>query len=78
MVQPVEYGRREDAAAAALDAARYGGVVREGLVRALVVVVLHVLKEHVSEVILAESDDVVGAFPADRTDQSLDEWVLPG
>ena len=78
MVQPAKNGRGEDVTVAAFDAARYRRVTREGLVRAMVVVVLRVLAKDLEEMGLAESDDVVRALTADGADQSLDEWVLPG
>src|SRR6266581_4907759 len=42
------------------------------------VVVADVFAEGLSEMILAEDDQVVQAFPPDRSDDSLRVWVLPG
>ena len=77
-MQPAKNGRRDDVTIAAFGAARYRWVTREGLVRAMVVVVLRVLAKDLEEMGLAESDDVVRALTADGADQALHEWILPG
>src|ERR1700694_5861820 len=41
------------------------------------VVILHVRKEHVAQVPLAEHDDMIKTFPSDRTDQSFSVSILP-
>jgi len=76
-MQPAKNGRRDDVTIAAFGAARYRWVTREGLVWALVVVVLRVLAKDLEEMVLAESEDVVRALTADRADQALHECVLP-
>ena len=45
--------------------------------RSRVMVILKIAREHSAQVTLAEDNDVIQAFTADRTDQSLDIWVLP-
>ena len=39
--------------------------------RAYLIVVFHVRQQHMTEMPLAEHDNVVEAFPSDRTDQSF-------
>src|SRR5258706_12423447 len=41
------------------------------------VVIVHVRLQHVTEVALTEHNDVVKAFPSDRTDQPFGISVLP-
>src|ERR1700747_2093152 len=45
--------------------------------RAGPVVIFHVTEQQVTEVAFAEYNDVVKAFPADRTDQPFSITVLP-
>jgi len=45
--------------------------------RAGPIVIFHVTEQQVTEVALAEYNDVVKAFPADRTDQPFGICVLP-
>jgi hypothetical protein len=42
------------------------------------VVVLHVTHKDVAQVLLADHNNMVKAFPADRADQTLHISVLPG
>ena len=46
--------------------------------RAGPIVILHVTEQQVTKVALAEYNDVVKAFPADRTDQPFSISILPG
>src|SRR6202048_519807 len=45
--------------------------------RPYLVVITHVRQQYVTEVSLAQDDDVVKAFPSDRTDQPFSICVLP-
>src|SRR6202045_585903 len=45
--------------------------------RSYLVVITHVRQQYVTEVSLAQSDNVVKAFPSDRTDQPFSICVLP-
>ena len=42
------------------------------------IVIRHVREEDVAQVSLAEDDDMIKAFPSDRTDQPFNVAVLPG
>ena len=46
--------------------------------RSRVMMILKIAREDAAQVTLAEDDNVIQAFTADRTDQSLDIWILPG
>ena len=41
------------------------------------IVVIDVARQHMTKVPLSEHDDVVKAFPADRSDQTLRVVILP-
>jgi len=70
---------REDAPARwRLHVARMGAVVVEGLMRARGVVVREVTAQQASEMPFVEHDDVIEAFPSNRPDDALREWILPG
>src|SRR6267142_3354542 len=45
--------------------------------RSRLVMILEIARQHAAQVMLAEDDDVIHAFAADRTDQTLDVRVLP-
>jgi hypothetical protein len=45
--------------------------------RAGLIVIFHVTEQQVTEVALAEYNDVVKAFPSDRTDQPFSISILP-
>src|SRR5437868_2314193 len=45
--------------------------------RASLVVIIHIRQQHVTEMPLAEHNNVVKALPSDRTDQSFSISVLP-
>src|SRR5476651_485875 len=44
---------------------------------AIAIVILHVRKEYVAQVSLAEDDDMIKAFPSDRADQPFSVSILP-
>lgn len=46
--------------------------------RACRIVVLHVTRQHMTQVPLSEKDDMVKALPPDRADQTLRIAILPG
>jgi hypothetical protein len=39
---------------------------------------LKIARQYAAQVTLVEDDNVIQTFAADRTDQTLDIWVLPG
>ena len=45
---------------------------------ARLIVIFHVRQQHVAKMSFAYYDDMIDAFPADRTDQPLSTSVLPG
>ena len=53
-------------------------VVVEGLMRARGVVVREVTAQQAAEMPFVEHDDVIEAFPSNRPDDALREWILPG
>src|SRR5437773_10121042 len=70
---------RDDAPARwRLHVARMGAVVVEGLMRARGVVVREVTAQQASEMPFVDHDDVIEAFPSNRPDDALREWILPG
>jgi DNA polymerase-4 len=54
-----------------------GAILIQGQVRARLIIVIHIRLEHMTKMPLAEHNNVVKAFPSDRTDQSLSMSVLP-
>src|SRR5258705_3059604 len=54
-----------------------GCILAQREVSASCVVVIHVGQQHVAQVPLAEHDDMVKTFPADRADQTLGIAILP-
>src|SRR5262249_32454462 len=46
--------------------------------RSRVMVILKIARQHAAHMTLAQDNDVIQAFTADRTDQSLDIRILPG
>jgi hypothetical protein len=40
--------------------------------------ILKIARQYAAQVTLVEDDYVIQTFAADRTDQALDTWVLPG
>jgi hypothetical protein len=59
------------------DGARERRILLQGEMRARAIVIFHVRQQQVTEVALAEHDNVVKAFPSDRTDQAFGVSVLP-
>src|SRR5262249_24965811 len=53
-------------------------ILVEREMRSGVMMILKIARQHAAQVTLAQGDDVIQAFTADRTDQSLNIWVLPG
>ena len=45
--------------------------------RACAVVILHIREEYLAQVSLTEYDDMIKAFPSDRTDQPFSMSILP-
>ena len=64
--------------AAALDRSMARRILAQGQVRSQFVVVAGVGCKDPAQMALAEDNDVIEAFPADRADQSLRMPVLPG
>ena len=61
-----------------LDRPMARGILTQGQMRSELVVVAGVGCKDPAQMALAEDDDVIEAFPADRADQSLGMAVLPG
>ena len=61
-----------------LDRPMARGILTQGQMRPELVVVAGVGRKDLAQMGLAEDDDVIEAFPADRADQSLRMPVLPG
>jgi hypothetical protein len=59
------------------DGTRERGILLQSEMRADAIVIFHVTEQYVTEVAFAEYDDVVKAFPTDRTDQPFGIPVLP-
>ena len=77
MVQPTE-DRLSSELAEALDRPMARRILTQGQMRSQFVVIDGVGRKDSPQVSLAEDDDVIEAFPADRADQSLRMPVLPG
>jgi len=60
-----------------LDGARVRTILVERKMRPGAVVIIHVGREDAAQMALVEDDDMVQAFPPDRTDDPLDVGVLP-
>ena len=60
-----------------LDGARDRRILLQGQMRTDLVVVFHVRQQYVTEMPLAEHNNMVKALPSDRTDESLSKSVLP-
>ena len=61
-----------------LNEASDGCVLAKGKMRARCIVVLHVTRQHMTQVPLSEKGDMVKALPPDRADQTLRIAILPG
>ena len=77
MVQSAEY-RLSSELAEPLDWPMARRILAQGQMRSEFVVIAGVSRKDPAQVGLAEDDDVIEAFPADRADQSLRMPVLPG
>src|SRR6266480_7900519 len=53
------------------------GILIQRAMNARFVIIRGILAQDPAQVRLTEYDQVVETFPSDRTDQSLDVWVLP-
>ena len=60
-----------------LDGARDRRILHQGEMRTDLVVVFHVRQKYVTEMPLAEHNNMVKGLPSDRTDESLSKSVLP-
>ena len=76
MVQPAENWAAKNLPGP-FDGTRERGILLQGEVRAGAIVICHVRQQQVAEVAFAEHDNVVEAFPSDRTDQPFGISVLP-
>ena len=76
MVQPAENWAAKNLPGP-FDGTRERRILLQGEMRARAIVIFHVRQQQVTEVALAEHDNVVEAFPSDRTDQSFGIPVLP-
>jgi hypothetical protein len=59
------------------DGTRERRILLQGEMCAGAIIIFHVRQQQVAEVAFAEHDNVVEAFPSDRTDQSFGIPVLP-
>ena len=77
MMQPAE-DRLSNELAEPLDRPMARRILVQGQMRSQFVVIAGIGRKDPAQVGLAEDDDVIEAFPADRADQSLRMSVLPG
>ena len=78
MVQAANLWERDNVAVRGrLYRARLGAIFAEREMRAALVVILKVCRQHTAQVTLIEDDDVIKAFATDRADDALDIGVLP-
>ena len=77
MMKPAEDRPRNDATEP-LNWTSKRCILAQGKVRPDIVVMAGIDLEHPTQVGLAEDDDVIEAFPADRTDPSVRLPILPG
>ena len=61
-----------------LYATRPRAVLMEREMRSGVMMISKIAQQDAAQVTLVEDDNVIQAFTADRTDQTLDIWVLQG
>ena len=61
-----------------LNSPRYRGILVQGQMCTRAVVIVHVQKEHLAQVPLAEGDDMVKAFPPERANQPFRMPILLG
>ena len=76
MVQPAENWAAKNVPGP-LDGARDRRILLQGETRTDLVVVFHARQQYVTEMPLAEHNNMVKALPSDRTDESLSKSVLP-
>ena len=74
----VRRGSAERRASQALDRLMARRILPQGQMRSEFIVVAGVGRKDPAQMGLAQDDDVIKAFPADRADQSLRMPVLPG
>ena len=60
-----------------LDGAQDRRILLQGEMRTDLVVVFHVRQQYVTEMSLAQHNNMIKALPSDRTDESLSKSVLP-
>ena len=56
---------------------RYRRILIQGQMRTYLIVVFHVRQKYVTKMSFAQDDDMIDAFPADRTDEPFSISVLP-
>src|SRR6266540_993292 len=61
-----------------LYAARLRTILVEREMRSGPVMILKIPRQHTAQVTLVEDDDVIQTFAADRANEALDIWILPG
>jgi hypothetical protein len=76
MMQSAKNGLRLDSPKS-LNSTLNGCILAQGQVRAGCIVIIHVGRQHVAQVLLAEHDDMVETLLADRADQALRIAILP-
>ncbi len=79
MMQTADLGKGNNIACGGkLHATSPRAVLVEREMRSGVMMILKIARQYAAQVTLVEDDNVIQAFTADRTDQALDIWVLPG
>src|SRR4029078_3812190 len=76
MVQPAENWAAKNLPGP-FDGTRERRIPLQGAMCAGAIIIFHVRQQQVAEVAFAEHDNVVEAFPSDRTDQAFGIPVLP-
>ena len=76
MMEPAQYWTAENVTDGP-SGTRYRRILIQGQVRAYLIVVFHVRQQDVTQMSFTQDDDVINAFPADRTDEPLSISVLP-
>ena len=78
MMQTADLGEGNNIACGGkLHAARPWAVLVEREMRSGIMVILKIARQDAAQMTLIDDDNVIQAFTADRTDQTLDIWVLP-
>ena len=79
MMQTADLGESNNVAGRGnLYATRPWAVLVEREMRSGVMMILKIARQYAAQVTLVEDDNVIQTFAADRADQTLDVWVLPG